>query len=241
MLGIRFWCAGFIDFKFLRNRVSGFTAQQLADKATKAGAIGVEGLARAGRSGKHRGNISRDLMRFMLKGCSLPLLYWALIPMRDPKTDQNNVLTWMPFLLVHEMLSCLWDVLGNELYDPSPTVEKNIKASCKANGIDFDKEVALPLGVHGDGVPNQAHKTIVAFTWNILGKHKLSERILFAALSKDWVNRTFWKPYNILVASMCMPTRRDELVCVERQLGLVMMCFHLFVLEGVFLCLWVLG
>ena len=119
----------------------------------------------------------------MLKGCKLPLLYWALIPMRDPKTEQNNVLTWMPFLLVHEVLSALWDALGEELYDPSPTVEKNLKASCKANGVDFNKEVVLPLGVHGDGVPNQAHKTIVAFTWNILGN--LSERILFAALSKD--------------------------------------------------------
>ena len=78
----------------------------------------------------------------------------------------------------------MWDVLGEALYNPSPTVEKNLKASCKANGVDFNKEVVLPLGVHGDGVPNQAHKTIVAFTWNVLAM-KLSERILFAALSKD--------------------------------------------------------
>ena len=172
---------------FLRNRVSGFTTQQLAHKATKAGASGVDAFAKAGTSGRHRGNISRDLLRKMLRGCRLPLLYWALIPMRDPKTEQNNVLTWMPFLLVHEVLAALWDVLGDALYEPSPTVEKNLKASCKANGIDFNKQVVLPLGVHGDGVPNQAHKTIVAFTWNILGK--LSERILFAALSKEQWHR----------------------------------------------------
>ena len=174
---------GLSSSNFPRNRVSGFTTQQLAHKATKAGASGVEGLARAGKSGRHRGNIARDLLRNMLVGCTLPLLYWALIPMRDPKTDQNNVLTWMPFLLVHEMLAALWAFFGEQLYEPSPSVEKNLKASCKANGLDFDKNVVLPLGVHGDGVPNQAHKTIVAFTWNILGK--LSERILFAALSKD--------------------------------------------------------
>ena len=181
--------------KFFRNRLSGFTTQQLADKATRAGASGVVGLARAGKSGRYRGNISRDLMRTMLKGCALPLLYWALIPMRDPKTEQNNVLTWMPFLLVHEVLSALWDVLGKSLYDPSPTIEKNLRASCKANGLDFDKELVFPLGVHGDGVPNQAHKTIVAFTWNILGSY--SERILFAALSKDPRSRPFrnqWEP-----------------------------------------------
>ena len=188
---------GFSNSLCLRNRVSGFTTQQLSHKATKAGASGVQGFARAGKFGKLRGNISRDLLRNMLKGCRLPLLYWALIPMRDPKTDQNNVLTWMPFLLVHEMLVALWDVLGDALYDPSPTVAKNLKASCKANGIDFDKELVLPLGVHGDGVPNQAHKTIVAFTWNILGT--LSERILFAALSKDHRHGTIRNRLKILV------------------------------------------
>ena len=127
--------------------------------------------------------MSRDILRNLLKGVSLPLLYWALIPMRDPTTDQNNVLTWMPFLLVHEVLAALWAVRGDSLYDPSPSVEKNLKASCKANGVDFKNGFVLPLGIHGDGVPNQAHKTIVAFTWNILGS--FSERILFAALSKD--------------------------------------------------------
>ena len=120
---------------FLRNRVSGFTTQQLAHKATKAGASGVDAFAKAGTSGRHRGNISRDLLRKMLRGCRLPLLYWALIPMRDPKTEQNNVLTWMPFLLVHEVLAALWDVLGDALYEPSPTVEKNLKASCKSISI----------------------------------------------------------------------------------------------------------
>ena len=168
---------------FLRNRISGFTTQQLADKATKAGAAGVEPFARAGKHGQLRGNISRDILRQMVKGCALPLLYWALIPMRDPKSDQNNVLTWMPFLLVHEVLAALWAVHGEGLYNTTASVEKNLKASCKANGLDFDKEVVLPLGVHGDGVPNQARTTIVAFTWNILGSW--SERILFGALSKD--------------------------------------------------------
>ena len=98
-------------------------------------------------------------------------------------------------LLVHEVLAALWERLGKELYDPSPTIERNLKKSCKANGVDFDKEVVLPLGVHGDGVPNQAHKTIVAFTWNILSN--ASERILFAALGKDTPNRTLrneWGP-----------------------------------------------
>ena len=106
---------GFSNSNIPRNRLSGFTTQQLAEKATKAGASGIDGMARAGKSGKHRGNISRDLLRDMLKTYRLPLLYWALIPMRDPKAEQNNVLTWMPVLLVHEMLSALWEALGDAL------------------------------------------------------------------------------------------------------------------------------
>lgn len=142
-------------------------------------------MAKTGKSGQHRGNISRDLMRDLLKGCLLPPLYWALIPMRDPKTDKNNVPTWMPFLLVHEMLATLWAKFGEALYNPSPAVEKNLKQSCRKNRINFDKQCVLPLGIHGDGVPNQAHKTIVAFTWNLLTTDKMSERILFAALGKE--------------------------------------------------------
>ena len=111
--------------------------------------------------------------------------------MRGPKTDQNSVLTWMPLLLVHEMLATLWGKLGGALYNPSPTVEKNLQESCRKNGINFDKQCVLPLGVHGDGVPNQANKTIVAFTWNILSLDKMNERILFAALGKDRIPRTW--------------------------------------------------
>ena len=78
-LGFVLGVLGFSNSNIPRNRLSGFTTQQLAEKATKAGASGVDGMARAGKSGKHRGNISRDLLRDMLKTCSLPLLYWALM------------------------------------------------------------------------------------------------------------------------------------------------------------------
>ena len=94
-------------------------------------------------------------------------------------------MTWMPFLLVHEVLAALWDVLGDSLYDPSPSVEKTLKESSSKNGVNFSKQVVLPLGVHWDGVPSQANKTIVAFTLNILAPGKLSERIVCAVLSKD--------------------------------------------------------
>ena len=88
----------------------------------------------------------------MVKGCLLPALYWALIPMRDPKTDQNNVLTWMPFLLVHEMLSALWDALGEALYDPSPTIENNIRKEVSSDG-------GLVTVFYYNGDMKESHKT----------------------------------------------------------------------------------
>ena len=91
----------------------------------------------------------------------------------------------MPFLLPHEVLATLWAQYGYALYDPSEPVENNLIASCKKHGLDFNKGVVLPLGVHGDGVPNQAHKTVVCFTWNILSSQGNSERVLFATLNKD--------------------------------------------------------
>ena len=178
--------------------MSGMTTQQLASRATSAGAQGVQTLGSAGTAGKWKGNTSRDLLRSLVKDSKMPPLYWAQVPMREPRTGNNNKLTWMPFLLVHEVLATMWKTYGDTLYDPSQATEKVLRTSCEANGINLlpssstfedsrwrrgGREVVLPLGVHGDGVPNQASKTVVAFTWNILCKKK-SERILLASLNK---------------------------------------------------------
>lgn len=164
--------------------MSGAITQQLSSRATSAGARGVESFASAGTSGRYPGNTSRDLLRSMLKNSDMPPLYWAQVPMKEPKSGQHKVLTWMPFLLPHEVLANLWKTFGRALYEPSSATEKVLERSCLELGVDKTKETILPLGVHGDGVPNQANKTVVAFTWNLLCKEK-SERILFASLNKD--------------------------------------------------------
>ena len=196
------WGAMFADH---RNDMSATKTQQLAERATRAGASGVEAYARVGTSGKWIRNSARDLLRSMLKGTKMLALYWARIPMFDPKTRKNNVLTWMPFLLVHEVLAALWKDFGETLYQPSEHVAKQLRSTCTNVGINAKKETVFPLGVHGDGVPNQAHKSVVCFTWNILAE-KNSERILFASLGKD---RT-WK---IICSCMLVDTHQTHPMC----------------------------
>jgi len=172
----------FVGRLYLRNNLSALTTQQLVSKAQGAGASSVDDLARAGRYGRHRGNISRDMLRSSKRASKMPPLYYAQIQMRDPKSGNNNVVTWMPFLLVHEVLAAFVAIHGYALRDLSDSVEATLRDTCTKLGADPSE--FLPLGCHGDGVPNQARKTIVCFSWNIL-TNASHERILFAALGKD--------------------------------------------------------
>ena len=84
-------------------------------------------------------------------------------------------------MLAHEVLAALWAQFGAMLCKPSEKVAENLRASCKANSLNDKKATVLPLGIHGDGVPNQAHNTVVCFAWTILHETN-SERLLFASL-----------------------------------------------------------
>ena len=161
--------------------MSGFGVQQLSSKAQRAGAGGASAFAKAGRKGHWRGNVARDIMRGLLKGTTMPPPYWAQVPTRNPKTGENNVLVWLPFLLPHEVLVALWSSGAKEL-ELSEDIRKNLEATCRSLGVD--PKGFVPLGVHGDGVCNQANKSVVCFTWNILGC-LARERALLANLGKD--------------------------------------------------------
>ena len=61
---------------YLGNTMSAKDIVDLVRKAQKAEAKGVNDLARAGGPK----NAQRDLMRMLLRGCILPALYWASVP-----------------------------------------------------------------------------------------------------------------------------------------------------------------
>ena len=164
----------------VRNNISGRTTQELCHRARAAGADGVGNMATAGKSGTNR-NTARDVLRSLKKHSKMPPLYWAGIPMRTKAGTQ--VITQCPFLLPSEVLAALYsegEMAG--LCDFSEGVRNMLDTTCKALGISADG--VIPLGIHGDGVPNQASKTVVCFSWNVLAG-PASERILFTAIDKD--------------------------------------------------------
>ena len=76
----------------------------MISKAQGAGALGCEDLARTGTSGKHPGNISRDMMRALLKTTDFPMPYLAQIPLNNLKNGEAKILVDYPFLLPHEVI-----------------------------------------------------------------------------------------------------------------------------------------
>ena len=87
---------------FLKNRFSGPETVELIQKAYGAHAEGLDELLRAGGAGRHMQNSRRDLMRALLKGCKMPDLYWADIPVWNGNTNALELLPF-PFILPHEV------------------------------------------------------------------------------------------------------------------------------------------
>ena len=72
---------------FLTNAFSGRSTQALLLKAEAAGAAHVSDLAKAGARGAHPQNANRDLLRRLVRGSTTPSLYWAPVPLVNPKTN----------------------------------------------------------------------------------------------------------------------------------------------------------
>jgi hypothetical protein len=94
----------FVAELFVTNTVTGPVTQKLYRKAGRAGADGVSELGKVGNSGKAPGNIHRDLMRKLMKGCSFPEPYWCLVPFLNKETGEEE-LHATRVLLPHEVLS----------------------------------------------------------------------------------------------------------------------------------------
>ena len=171
---------------FLRGRLSGKDTQQLAASSSRAGACGVSGIAKAGKSGALLGNLSRDIMRNLLKDCSLPEPYMASIPTHDPKTGRNRVLVEMPFMLPHELLAsaCAADPRKLAAISESPPAISKLVANF-GRALGIGTAGLVPIGFHGDGVPHQKHKTVQVLSWNFLAAND-SSRLLFFTIAKEF-------------------------------------------------------
>ena len=153
---------GGVDFErhvhalHLSGKLSAKEVQRLSASATLDGALSVANLAAAGKHGAYPGNIHRDLMRKMLKQCTLPQLYYAPVPTHNPATQTNNEIVMIPFLLVHEVLASMVKNSQRtlrEYCDCSPSVERLVADFCTKTNVP--RTGVVPIGFHGDGVPHQ--------------------------------------------------------------------------------------
>ena len=142
----------------LSNKLSALETQCLASNAAGAGATGVTDIASVGASGLHPGNAHRDLMRRYLKGCSVPEVYVAEIPIHDPQSDTDHVPVMLPFLLPHEMIHCILKGSARTADDLAQLPEggplDNV-ATVFAHDKGVERNRVLPIGFHGDGVPHK--------------------------------------------------------------------------------------
>eukprot|EP00974_Lingulodinium_polyedra_P112728 10908527-Lingulodinium_polyedra.AAC.1 len=74
----------------------------------------------------------------------------------------------MPFLLPHELLASVVKQGGfPELDQMDPALADLHSQFCRS--MDIDPGRCIPLGMHGDGVPHQARKSVEVLSWNMLG------------------------------------------------------------------------
>ena len=176
--------------KFLLNKASSADIKKEVMKATKAGARGSEDLARDSLPQ----NAQRSMMRALKKeqkskGRQGPSLYYAKIPIHDPKTGENNVEVEFPLLLPHEVAYYLKERNPTFMEDLcscplSPGVEQSRDEFCTEFGIPKDK--LFCMGVFGDGVPHQKHKSVECLTWNFLALGASGTRYLSTCIPKDF-------------------------------------------------------
>ncbi len=145
--------ADFTDYTvefYLRNKLSALETKLLAQTSQRAGARGVDSLARPCLPR----NSQRSLMRGLLKATHVPNLYWAKVPTRDPVTLRDGVMTDMPFILPHELLQ-------HAVRSGSTTIGQ--LANSHAEGLTSKKAEwrrergtlinrTIGLGLHGDGL-----------------------------------------------------------------------------------------
>ena len=131
--------------------------------ATLAGARGCEDYLGTSH------NAARAFKNKLVKHSSWPGLYWAEIPMGDPKTGKR-VTKWMCFLLPHEWLPLYvqWDAAWEDLGEMDDALHAHRARLAKQLRVDPEKLVLL--GLHGDGVPirgNTNEDTLDVFNTNL--------------------------------------------------------------------------
>lgn len=141
---------------FLTNALSAQAVARLARLSHEAGAAGVRDIGKLHHPDvKKNTNISRNLQRRALAGSLWPKIYWARVPILNPKDGSVQEL-FHPFLLPHEWLAASIEAAPDLLpflvaSDAEPHILKHVTDLCQQFRVDA--ATCVPLGLHSDGVP----------------------------------------------------------------------------------------
>ena len=180
---------------FMENKLSGKICQSIYADAGDAGAVGVEDLGKCGNSGKKAGNIARDMMRKLMRGCKVPPEYWIEVPFKNIDTGDIDTVPH-PVLLPHEMLAYMVEHNPQLLQachsNPGHGVFSHLLTWCKR--FDTEVQTTVPIGLHGDGVPFAAkmRDSLECVSWNIITDIS-GDRFLYTCFPKSFAaGRSTW-------------------------------------------------
>ena len=139
---------------YLNNDVSAARAQTLFADAQAAGAPNMGDLAKAGKSGSLGKNLSRDLMRKLLKNSRWPPPYQAQIRTWNTKTEKVE-LQEVPILLPHEVIWTIAQERSTSEDAPRQQLctQDQVHLNTVCAELECDPQNALGVGLWGDGVP----------------------------------------------------------------------------------------
>jgi len=170
---------------FLENKMSAVDVSRLARSSKHSGAQGIDDLASAGAHGTNPKNLARDLLSKLLKGTTVPPLFWHEVRGWDPVNKAQEMVS-LPFLLPHEVIHSFSSRLETLKLDQAkyPEVAKLFHTKCRKLGLD--PVSCLPLGFHGDGVPFSKKDSLELLSFNFLAEPH-GERIPITGVSKSYV------------------------------------------------------
>ena len=206
----RDWAAGEITAK---------RVQEYAMNAAAQGAHSLERLASLGASGKHIGNMHRDLLAVFGNPKGAPSIDWINLPGKDGAT------VCQPFLMPHRFFSCLYEqrheTFLRHLRGPMGSAREyweNLASSpfVLNHPLLSDLDNAFPIGLHGDAGPFTKHESLLAISWNgLLGRDMgRTKRIVFTFVRKrDYTPETLNRIWKIFAWSVnCMAVGKHPLV-----------------------------
>ena len=170
-------------------------ATKVVKMLTKAGGLRVkaptsQSLNKANEDAALGGNAARSMRRWLKKNNTWCQLYWANIPLKNPKTQEISPKP-LPFLLPHEWLEGYlmqpgaWQDCMPERGSMLATKLAQCCADCgePAQGM-------VPLGIHGDGVPVQGRmnqSSLDFITVNLLASRHSQLRVPLTCVDAKFI------------------------------------------------------